>query len=104
MTEKLFAVLRKDLHPGAKACQAIHAVRAYAQEYPFIEAMWWRNSNTIVLLETEDLLSLEAKAQSKGITCVRFVEPDWAPEGTLTALAFGPDAKSLLSSLPLAFS
>jgi hypothetical protein len=83
---QLYALVRASLPPGAKACQAAHGLRAYAETFPFIEAAWWRASNTLVLLETERLEELEARAVEQGITCVRFVQPAWAPEGTLTAL------------------
>jgi hypothetical protein len=69
-----------------------------------VEAAWWRSSNTLALLETEALEELEARALAAGVTCVRFVEPDFAPDGVLTALALGPDARKLVRELPLAFS
>ena len=100
---KLYAVVRSDLSPGAKACQAAHALRSFAAAYPALEAAWWRDSNTLVLLETGDLERLEQRARDRDITCVRFVEPDWAPDGTLTALCLGQDARKLVSGLPLAF-
>jgi hypothetical protein len=58
-----------------------------------------------VLLEAsaDELARLEARAAAEGRCCVRFVEPDWEPAGTLTALALGPDARRLVASLPLAF-
>lgn len=96
---KLYAVVDEGLRPGSKACQAAHALRQYAEAYPFIEGQWWRSSNTLVILECDDLGALWARAQAKGVTGVRFVEPDWCPDGTLTALAFGPDARKLLSNL-----
>jgi hypothetical protein len=48
-------------------------------------------------------MDLEIKAHNQGVSCVRFVEPDWAPEGTLTALVLGPEGKKLVSDLKLAF-
>jgi hypothetical protein len=101
---KLYAVVRADLDPGSKACQAAHALRQYAEAYPFVEAAWWRASNTLVMLETDQLEALEAGAHAAGVSCTRFVEPDWAPEGTLTALVLGPDGKRLVRGLKLAFS
>jgi hypothetical protein len=101
---KLYAIVRASLEAGSKACQAAHALREYAEAYPFVEAAWWRASNTLVLLETEDLEALELAARAADVTCVRFVEPDWAPEGTLTALVLGPDGKRLVRGLALAFS
>lgn len=103
-SSKLYAVVRADLAPGAKACQAAHALRQYAEAFPFVEAAWWRASNTLVLLEADNLETVERKAHEAGVTCVRFVEPDWAPEGTLTALVLGPDGKRLARELKLAFS
>lgn len=101
---KLYAVVRSGLPPGAKACQAAHALRAFQDAYPEIESRWWAESNTLVMLETDQLEALEAEAHAKGIPCVRFVEPDWAPEGTLTALVLGPDAKRIVNRLPLAYA
>lgn len=102
---KLYVVVRNNLSPGAKACQAAHALRAYADTYPFIESFWWRHSNTLVMLEAseEQLLGLEVTAHQKRISCVRFVEPDWSPAGDLTALVIGPDGKRLVADLPLAY-
>lgn len=103
---KLYAVVSSALSPGAKACQAAHALRAYVDAYPEIESRWWRESNTLVILQiAQDRLEwLEQEAKRKNLSCVRFVEPDWAPEGTLTALVLGPEAKRLVSDLPLAFA
>jgi len=57
----------------------------------------------LVLLETERLEEIERLAIEQGVSCVRFVEPDWAPEGTLTALVLGPDGRRLVRGCPLAF-
>jgi len=81
-----------------------HALRQYASEYPFVESEWFRNSNTIVLLEAPDgeaLSDLASRARAKGVTVTEFSEPDFLDVG-LTALALGPDARKLVSSLPLA--
>jgi peptidyl-tRNA hydrolase len=96
-------VVSSALSPGAKACQAAHALRAYVDAYPEIESKWWQESNTLVLLKCSYLDWIEQQAKEKGISCVRFVEPDWAPEGTLTALVLGPEGKKLVRSLKLAF-
>jgi len=97
--------VRADLSPGAKACQAAHALRAYADHYPFIESAWWRRSNTLVMLEASEdqLMQLELRAHKRGVSCVRFVEPDWSPAGDLTALVIGPEGRKLVSDLKLAF-
>jgi hypothetical protein len=95
--------VRAGLSPGAKACQAAHALRQFAEAFPFVEVAWWRYSNTLVMLESDELEEIELAARAAGATCVRFVEPDWAPEGTLTALVLGPDGKRLVRGLRLAF-
>lgn len=100
---KLFVVVRKNMSAGAKACQAAHALRTYADAYPFIESKWWKQSNTLVILEHDDLEALEAEAHRAGVSCIRFMEPDWDANGVLTALALGPDAFKILRRLPLAF-
>ena len=101
---KLYAVGRADLPPGLRVAQMFHALRQFASEHPFIEADWFRNSNTIVLLEAPDgeaLSELASRASAKGVTATEFSEPDFLDVG-LTALALGPDARKLVSSLPLA--
>lgn len=94
-------MVRADLSPGAQACQAAHALREFAARYPALEAAWFEDSNTLVILTSDDLEGLEARATAAGEPCVRFVEPDWCPDGELTALALGPSARRILSSLPL---
>jgi len=81
-----------------------HALRQFASDYPFVESEWYRNSNTIVLLEAPDgeaLQELASRARAKGATVTEFSEPDFLDVG-ITALALGPDAWRLVSSLPLA--
>lgn len=101
---KMYAVVRSSLANGPKACQLIHALREFLDKYPQVEDHWYCTSNTIVLLETEDLETLEKRARDKCVTCVRFVEPDWHPDGVLTALALGPDAKKLVRGMKVAFT
>lgn len=101
---KLHAIGRADLSPGLRVAQMFHALRQFASDYPFVESEWYRNSNTIVLLEAPDGEALQAladKAREKGATVTEFSEPDFLDVG-ITALALGPDAWRLVSSLPLA--
>lgn len=101
---KLYAVGRADLPPGLRVAQMFHALRQFASDYPFVESEWYRNSNTIVLLEAPDgeaLQELASRARAKGATVTEFSEPDFLDVG-ITALALGPDAWRLVSSLPLA--
>jgi len=79
-----------------------HAARSFASEYPYVESEWFRESNTIVLLEAEDGAALEelvSRVHGAGVCVASFTEDDI--EG-ITALAVGPDGWKLVSSLPLA--
>lgn len=101
---KMFAIGRRDLPAGLRMAQMCHALRYYAEAFPYIEADWFRHSNTLVLLEVEDIDQLRAlavRARAHGSSLVEFSEPDMEDEG-VTALALGPEAERLVSSLPLA--
>lgn len=102
--DKFYVVGRRDLPPGLRVAQMFHAARQYAQRYPFLESSWYTNSNTIVLLEVPgrvDLMTLVTRARDRGVSFAEFSEPELAGEGP-TAVALGPDARRLVSSLPLA--
>ena len=98
---KLYAIVDKNLSPGGKACQAAHALRAYADAYPYVEGKWWRHSNRLVVLEHENVPALLEHARAMGITCAEFKEPYW--DDAVMAIAIGPDGERLLNGLPLAF-
>jgi hypothetical protein len=38
--EKLYIVTRRDLHPGARLAQSVHAAVAYALEHPAATRAW----------------------------------------------------------------
>ena len=102
MPVKLYIVGRRDLPPGLRAAQMLHAARCFQEEHPEIERRWFRTSNTIVLLEVPDGDALEAlaeRAREEGVVLTEFSEE---PDLGLTALALGPEARRLTSSLPLA--
>lgn len=99
---KLYAVGRADLPSGLRVAQMFHALRQFQNDHNEIEAQWYRNSNTIILLEVQDgeaLTELASRACVKRVTLSEFSEE---PALGLTALALGPDAWRLVSSLPLA--
>jgi peptidyl-tRNA hydrolase len=101
---KLYIVGRSDLAPGLRVAQMFHAAREFACRHPYVEGRWFAESNTIVLLEVPDRAAMEAlveRARSAGVTMADFAEPDFLDVGT-TAVALGPDARRLVSSLPLA--
>ena len=97
---KLFIVGRRDLPPGLRVAQMFHAARQFAEEYPEIEGTWFRESNTIVLLEVPDEAALlELASRAEGVPTSEFSEE---PDLGLTALALAPEGYRLVSSLPLA--
>lgn len=99
-TAKLYVVGRADLPAGLRVAQMFHAARAYASEFPHVESDWYRRSNTIVLLEVPDRQALEDLLyKATDITHAGFEEE--GIEGP-TALCLGPDARKLVSSIPLA--
>ena len=104
MTEssKLFIVVRSDLVPGLQAAQACHALDEFSAEHPELYASWHEKSKVLVLLgvaQESDLDGLAGCAERKGLRLARNFEPDLG--GELTAVAFGPEAKSLLRPLSL---
>lgn len=99
---KLYIVGRRDLPPGLRAAQMLHAARQFADQYPDQEGRWFRESNTIVLLEVPDEPALQdfaSRADASGVESSEFSEE---PDLGLTALALGSSARRLVSSLPLA--
>jgi peptidyl-tRNA hydrolase len=102
---KIFLVTRGDLAPGVRAAQLCHALRQLAAEHPELDARWFAESNTLVLLEVSDepaLAALAVRARDDDIPVAAFHEPDLG--GSLTAVALGPAARRLVRRLPLAYS
>jgi len=102
--DKLYIVVRSDISPGLKCAQACHAMRAFQNTHPRVEREWYETSNNIAILEApyEELLRLIRMANSKEIPCELFNEEDM--DGALTAAAFAPKAKRLLSKCKLALA
>jgi peptidyl-tRNA hydrolase len=97
--------VRKDLTPGAKLAQSVHAAFRFASDWRHTMNKWMDNSEYICILEAENedkLTSLLEKAAQEGIPHASFREPDF--DNSLTAIALGPGAQSkkLCSNLPLA--
>ena len=100
---KLFLVTRADLPAGDQAVQAAHSLREFVAHHPEIDLHWYRTSNTLAFLAAKDEPALEAlcaKAARLGLPFAVFTEPDRDDE--LTAVAFGPDCRKILSHLPVA--
>jgi len=100
---KLYLIVRRDLAPSARAVQLCHALRAFVEEHPAEDQVWFQQSNTLVLLEVDDedcLERLMEKARSTGVSCALFREPDIGDQ--VTAIAIAPAGKRLVRGLPLA--
>lgn len=102
---KLYLVTRGDLNPGSRAAQLCHAIRAFTEEHPDVDRVWFERSNTLVLLEVPgetELLRLATRARENHIPCSLFREPDLGDQAT--ALAIAPDGRRLVRRLPLALT
>lgn len=93
------------MKPGSILAQACHAAFSFNQEHPAIATEWFRNSNYICILETdneEKLGDLLSKAKQQNIPASAFIEPDY--DNSLTAIALAPttESKKLCSNLRLA--
>ena len=97
---KLYIVLSSTLSSGLKIAQACHALRQFTGEYPHIDEFWFRESNNIVCLQTDDLTTLAGQLEEQGLRISRFHEPDLANE--LTAIAVEPKGWRHLSNVRLA--
>lgn len=79
-----------------------HAARSFQDQHPDLESRWFRESNTIVLLEVPDEAALQELASRASASEIESSEFSEEPDLGLTALALGPSAHRLVSSLPLA--
>lgn len=99
---KLYVITRQDLSPGQQAVQSAHALQEFNFEYPNLTKQWHSTSNTLALLacgSEAELEILALKAEYKAFPISRFREPDRNNE--LTAIALGPEGKSLVRGLSL---
>lgn len=105
--DRLYVIVRADLPAGLQMAQACHALRAFVEAHPDVDAQWHRDGGgNLVVLHARDeahAAELEQRATGASLACARFVEPDLG--GQLTAIAMcGQRARRLLASLPLAFA
>jgi peptidyl-tRNA hydrolase len=102
MTVRVYLVVRGDLTHGQQIVQVAHALQEYNVRYPEEATLWYRTSNTLAALRVpteQDLDRLLMEADSLGLPCCGFREPDL--RGSLTAVAFGQSARKLLRGLSL---
>lgn len=97
-------IARGDLTPGQQAVQAAHAAINFTFEHPARASPWFRDSNTLVLLQVRDekeLLKLLYKAQDMWIDSTAFREPDLNNSLTAIALEPGEPTERLVKNLKL---
>lgn len=102
---KLFLISRRDLDPGSQAVQAAHALTEFLLHHQEVAKDWHGRSNTLAFLSVANERALGVllrKARDRRTPVSAFREPDRQDE--LTALAIGPEGKSLVRDLPLALS
>lgn len=104
---KLYMISRKDLPPGAQACQVVHVICELAHRWTYSFLEWKLTSNTIVFLSVnneDELKKMIFEAHKKDIQVECFYEPDL--DNALTAIALvpddNPDISELCKDLPLA--
>ncbi len=103
--QKLYVIVRRDLLPGAQACQGLHAFREFVEKFPLVEAVWYRESNYLCMLSVPDeiaLLLLIQEAEEKGVRWAAFKEPDFDNQYTAVALEPTDEAMQICACLPLA--
>ena len=98
-------MVRKDLAPGAKLAQSVHAAFRFADEWRYTTNDWMDNSEYICILEIENeaaLTKLWERSVQNNIRGSCFKEPDYENSLTAIALAPCPQSKKLCSHLKLA--
>ena len=88
----LYVIVSSDLSRGMQVSQAMHAMRKFAAEHPRAEARWFRDDNTIVVLQEKRVGSvLPDVAQELSLHWDQFEHSYWEePDmmGMTTAVAF----------------
>lgn len=98
--DKLYLIVRADLSAAQQAVQAAHALQAFNLQHERAARTWAAGSNTLALLAVENeaqLAELAARAETFGVRCSLFREPDL--DDSLTAIAISPDGKRLTRGL-----
>lgn len=102
---KLYIVTHSDLPTGYQVPQTTHAAMEFAALYPEEWREWYRTSNSVIVLNTQNELKLHEfaeKLKKNGVKFAEFREPDIGNELTAIAICPGPTVKKLCSDLPLA--
>lgn len=99
----MYIVTRQDLAPGYQAVQGAHALRLFHEEHPEIDKEWYKVSNYLGFLSTQNEQSLQSlilRLQAKDIAISIFREPDINNQVTAIAIAPSEESRKLLSNLP----
>lgn len=97
---KLYIVVSSDLPKGLAIAQGTHAALLFAAMFPVLASYWFDEHNNLVVLQSEDLVTLANDLEVKGLRLARFFEPDL--DNKLTAICVEPAGKKALRKLKLA--
>lgn len=105
MGDKLYLITRRDIEPGYQGVQSCHAIRQFTADHPDRDQEWFKSSNYLAWLSTEneiELMRLLVAAQDLGLKWSAWREPDVG--GAITAIAIEPSPKTveLCKNLPRA--
>lgn len=101
---KMYIIVRDGLSYGQQAAQAVHAARALQELYPVEERKWHELSNTVVILQVRDAVSLVSVQQTlHGLGEVHAFFEDEAFSFKLTAVACIPKNQQMFANFEPAF-
>lgn len=100
LVERLYVVCDEGLPTGHQVAQSGHALVAFALGHPELVRAWHEGSNNLVCLQAPELEEVAAGLERRGLTVVRFHEPDL--DGQLTAICAEPAARRHLRRYRLA--
>ena len=101
----MYVIGRSDLAPGYQAVQGMHAGIQFIFDHPDVASQWHLNSDYLCFLSVADekaLLEMVSQANSLGLKCSVFREPDIGNQVTAIALEPNEASKRLCSRLTLA--
>ena len=103
--DKLYVVVRRDVPPGLQLAQAVHGAFEAAVAEPERVTDWVGNSNYLVVLSAADeqaLAALAGKLATNHVDFLQVREPDCNDQLMAVVVYPHPEARRMLSALPLA--
>lgn len=104
---KMYVLVRRDLKPGLRCAQGMHAVAEVCLQYPEKAWEWNKSGNYMIVLEVADLDSLlewnSRIAATSFLAGYAWTEPDLDDEMTAIVVLPRPHENVYFNSLPLAY-